>query len=104
MLLSGFTDCFVYGARALRELFVARCAKVLGHGREMRVANRARCRPLRPRPGALAARPLKASAGARGRARARAMTTRAPEKIEATTALALSQRCNATRSAQDSFR
>src|SRR5262245_28621075 len=56
-----------------------------------------RCKPGALRAAASSTRPA-------GREPAKAMKTRATEKIEATTALALSQRSNATRSVQDSFR
>src|SRR5262245_13136664 len=59
-------------------------------------------RDSRCKPGAL--RPVAPSTWPAGRAPAKAMMARATEKIEATTALAFSQRSNATRSAQDSSR
>src|SRR5215510_6182818 len=61
------------------------------------VTGDSRCKPGALRPAASSTRPA-------GRAPAKAMTTRATEKNEATTALALSQRSNATRSAQDGLR
>src|SRR5262245_45291102 len=59
-------------------------------------------RNSRCKPGVL--RPVAPSTGPAGRAPTKAITTRATEKIVATTALALSQLSNSARSAQDSFR